>query len=91
MDVVRLEKVEKQIKKLPLHIKVKLLEWASAVEMEGLTNIRMIKGYHDEPLSGSRVGQRSIRLSKAYRAIYVESRDGNINIVDVVKVSKHEY
>ena len=36
------------------------------------------KGFHDEPLRGQRHGQRSIRLNRAYRAIYVISSDGSI-------------
>jgi hypothetical protein len=36
-----------------------------------------------------RKGQRSIRLNKAYRAIYVES-DGGIEIC-IIEVNKHEY
>jgi proteic killer suppression protein len=38
-------------------------------------------------LKGKRVGQRSIRLSKAYRAII---DDSNQIVIKVVEVSKHE-
>ena len=34
-----------------------------------------VPGYHDEPLKGHRAGQRSIRLSRAYRAIYEIKED----------------
>lgn len=42
---------------------------------------------------GKRVrnGQRSVRLNRAYRVIYVENRIEDIIIVDVVEVNKHEY
>lgn len=50
-----------------------------------------IPGYHDEPLKGNRTGQRSIRLSKAYRAIYIIDNDDNIEIVKVLEVNKHDY
>ena len=48
---------------------------------------------HDELLTGERKGQRSIRLSKAYRAFYIEYDilEGNINIIEVTEVNKHEY
>ncbi len=49
----------------------------------------MIPGYHDEPLKWERTGQRSIRLSKAYRAFYVEHDD--MVIVEVIEVNKHDY
>lgn len=47
-------------------------------------------GYHDEPLKGARVGQRSIRLNRAYRAIYVIKNDG-IEFGSVEEVNKHDY
>ena len=57
----------------------------------GLREVRKIPGYHDEPLKGQRFGQRSIRLSKAYRAIYKIDRSGEIHFIEVIEVNKHEY
>jgi proteic killer suppression protein len=48
------------------------------------------RGYHDEPLKGARAGQRSIRLSRAYRAIY-EVKGGTAKFVSIEEVSKHDY
>ncbi|MBW1759830.1 MAG: hypothetical protein JRI88_05880 [Deltaproteobacteria bacterium] len=42
-----------------------------------------------EPLKGKRFGQRSVRLSKAYRAIYIEKQESII--IEVIEVSKHDY
>jgi len=42
--------------------------WVAAVELDGVEEVRKAPGYHDEPLKGSRAGQRSIRLSRSYRA-----------------------
>ncbi len=53
--------------------------------------VRRSPGYHDEPLRGSRAGQRSIRLSKAYRAFYTEDSRGSIRIITIIEVTKHEY
>lgn len=80
---------EKQLKKLPRNIKESLRYWAESVERYGIREIRKLPGYHDEPLRGDRKGQRSIRLNKAYRAIYVETKEG-IEIT-VIEVNKHEY
>lgn len=91
MDIVSFDKVVKKIRKLPKHIKIKLLSWAKAVEMDGIEKIRTLKGYHDEPLKGKRKGQRSIRLSKSYRAIYVEENYGRINLIVIEEVNKHDY
>jgi proteic killer suppression protein len=52
---------------------------------------RKIKSYHDEPLKGTRKGQRSIRLNKAYRAIYIEKNNGTLEFIEVQEVSKHDY
>jgi proteic killer suppression protein len=53
--------------------------------------VREIKSFHDEPLKGKRSGQRSIRLNKDYRAIYVINQDGGVEILEVQEVNKHEY
>lgn len=46
---------------------------------------------HDEPLKGDRFGQRSIRLSIRYRAIYEVKRTGRVEFVSIEEVSKHGY
>jgi len=53
--------------------------------------VRKIPGHHDEPLKGSRRGQRSIRLSKSYRAIYQEYQSSLVIEVFINEVHKHEY
>ncbi len=81
---------EKQLRKLPRHIVDNLMIWVAAVEHGGLEDVRKVPGYHDEPLKGDRSGQRSIRLSRAYRAIY-EIKEDTARFVSVEEVSKHEY
>lgn len=85
------KKVARQLRKIPLHIQEKFRAWVVSVETDGLPETRKRPGYHDEPLKGRRKGQRSVRLSRAYRAIYVEGRSDSIQIVEVIEVSKHEY
>jgi proteic killer suppression protein len=80
----------KQLARLPRHIVDGLMIWVAAVEHDGLEEVRKVPGYHDEPLKGARAGQRSIRLSRAYRAIYVV-RQGSVEFVSVEEVSKHRY
>jgi proteic killer suppression protein len=55
-----------------------------------LEEVRKAPGYHDEPLKGDRLGQRSIRLSRSYRAIY-EIKSSNVEFVSIKEVSKHDY
>ena len=82
---------DKQVRRLPFHIQEKVLVWAKNVEQEGIFQIRKRRGYHDEPLSGKREGQRSVRLSRSYRLIYEENLEGEIIILAVKEVHKHEY
>ncbi len=91
VDKVSFNRVRKVLKVIPIHIIRNLQRWALQVEMLGVKEVRKIPGYHDEPLKGKRKGQRAIRLSKAYRAIYIDSKYGDINVIEVVEISKHEY
>ncbi len=88
VEITRL--AEKQLRKLPRHIVDNLMIWVAAVEHDGLEEVRKVPGYHDEPLKGDRRGQRSIRLSRAYRAIY-EIKGYTARFVSAEEVSKHEY
>lgn len=89
---VRLSKAAiRDIKKIPIHVKIKLFAWIDDVGSRGLNEIKKIPGYHDEPLKGKRKGQRSIRLSKGYRAIYEIRQDGSINFIEIEEVNKHDY
>lgn len=91
MNEVLLNKVKKDLKKLPSHIISKLHRWIELVELFGINEIRKIPGFHDESLKGIRRGQRSIRLSKSYRAIYIQKVNGRIMLIIIVEIHKHKY
>ncbi len=80
---------EKQLRKIPKHIMESMRNWMEMVERLGVREARKFPGLHDEPLQGDRKGQRSVRLNKAYRAIYIETIQG-IELL-VIEVNKHEY
>lgn len=82
---------QKDITKVPVYIKEKLLLWVDSVERMGIQKIREIPVFHDEPLKGDRQGQRSIRLNKAYQAIYLENEHKEVVIISIIEVNKHEY
>lgn len=84
-------RAEKEIKFVPLYIRRKLLYWIESVEFQGLEIVRKVPGFHDEPLLGGRIGQRSIRLNKAYRAIYIVHSNNDVELVEIIEVNKHEY
>jgi proteic killer suppression protein len=52
---------------------------------------RRVAGFHDEPLKGKRRGQRSIRLSRQWRAIYEIRTDGRTQFISVEEVTPHAY
>ena len=85
------KQARKQLLKVPEHVRQKLMGWVFVVERKGLEEVRKVPGYHDEPLKGKRAGQRSIRLSRAYRAIYQIQHSGDAELVSVEEVTKHEY
>ncbi len=80
---------EKQLRKIPKHIQESLRNWVLIVERIGIREARKLPGLHDEPLHGNRKGQRSVRLNKAYRAIYVE-KVHDLELL-IIEVNKHEY
>lgn len=82
---------EKQLRKVPKHIVAAFYAWVKAIEIDGIASMRALPGYHDELLKGDRKGQRSSRLGKGYRVIYEETNAGNIVLVAVQEVNKHDY
>jgi proteic killer suppression protein len=82
---------KKNLRRVSTYIVDKLETWVDAVERESLEEVRKIPGYHDEPLRGRRQGQRSIRLSRSYRAIYQICTVDGMEIASIEEVSKHEY
>jgi toxin HigB-1 len=81
----------KALGQTPLHIQEKFRAWLVAVNKAGLMETRKSPGWHDEPLHGQRKGQRSIRLNKQWRAIYVIKDDGLIEFVEIIEVTPHDY
>ncbi|WP_367606039.1 type II toxin-antitoxin system mRNA interferase toxin, RelE/StbE family [Legionella sp. W05-934-2] len=81
----------KDLKKTPHYLQEKFRAWLEAVSRVGLEETRKRPGWHDESLIGNRKGQRSIRLNKQWRAIYVIRSDGTIEFIEVMEVTPHEY
>ena len=83
-DIVISKVAVKDLKKFQL---TSLIE---AIELGGLREVRKLSGFHDEPLRGKRKGQRSIRLSRSYRAIYTIKKD-KVEFILIEEVNKHDY
>jgi proteic killer suppression protein len=89
--VVRLTtRARKDLVGVPIQVQRKFATWVLLVQNVGLEAARKVKGFHDEPLKGDRKGQRSIRLNKAYRAIYVVV-NGSVKFAEVREVNNHDY
>jgi proteic killer suppression protein len=56
VDITWDSKVEKLLFKIPNYIRDKFYAWIFAVKRMGLSEVRKLSGYHDEPLKGSRQG-----------------------------------
>lgn len=83
--------VIKSLLKMPPQIRKKIIFWTEQIEMKGLSEVRKIPGYHDEVLRGQRQGERSVRLSRGYRAIYREEKNENLYVIKVLEAHKHDY
>jgi toxin HigB-1 len=81
---------QKQLRKVPADVVKRLQAWIEYVETKSLEEARKVPGYHDEPLKGKRAGQRSVRLSRQWRAIY-EIKGGAAEFVSVEEVTPHKY
>jgi toxin HigB-1 len=81
----------KQLAKVPSHIIRKFAIWVDLVRFEGLEAARAIPGFRDHALKGQWQGYRAVRLSDAYRAIYIIHSDASVETVHVEEVNKHDY
>jgi toxin HigB-1 len=90
-QVVLAPRAQRALLRVPQHIADKLKAWVALVRDRGLPEARKVPGFHDEPLRGSRAGQRSIRLSRAYRAIYIVARVGGGDVISIEEATKHAY
>jgi len=64
-------------------------KWKDIVSISGPQGLRLIKGLHDESLSGDWAGYRSSRLNLQYRVIYKIEKDKVF--VQVENVTPHNY
>jgi len=85
------KRADKELTKAPNAVKDSFQDWVTGVEMVGLREMRKIPGLHDEPLKGDRKGQRSVRLSGKWRAIYTENETKQLTVVTVEEVTPHAY
>lgn len=85
------DRAKKYLKRVPDFIVDRFNAWVVSLRVEGLEATRKRPGLHDELLKGERKGQRSVRLNRAYRAIYIAGQSGELILLEVLEVNKHKY
>lgn len=85
------KRAEKELDKAPKEIKISYEVWARLIEEHGVWILRDFKGYHDESLKGAWHGYRSSRLNKQWRVIYSLDSNEDIQVVEVERVTPHDY
>jgi toxin HigB-1 len=90
-DVRMTRHAHKQFEKLPVHLQNKVLAWIAEVAERGLREVQRSVGLHDEPLKGQRKGERSVRLNRHWRLIYVLRENDTPHIVEIQEFIPHAY
>ena len=83
-------RVDKQLSgSVPVAILKRYEKWKDIARLSGPSGLRMIKGFHDEALSGEWKGYRSSRLGLQWRVIYQVVAD--VLLIQVVHMTPHDY
>jgi addiction module RelE/StbE family toxin len=83
-------RVDKQLSAaVPIEILKRYEKWKDIAKLSGPPGLRMIKGFHDEALSGEWKGHRPSRLGLQWRVIYRVVAD--MLLIQVVHVTPHDY
>ena len=91
MTQVDISKVRKQLRKVPVEVRVKFQQWILFLETKGLLEAQKFPGFRDHSLKGDRKDQRSVYLTKKWRAVYTTDKEGKVNLVIVQEVMPHDY
>jgi mRNA-degrading endonuclease YafQ of YafQ-DinJ toxin-antitoxin module len=68
--VLEHRRVDKQLAAMPREILKRYEKWKDIAMLSGPPGLRLIKGFHNESLSGEWKGHRASRLGIQYRIIY---------------------
>jgi plasmid maintenance system killer protein len=82
-------RVDRQLAGAPLEVLKRYEKWKDIAGISGPPGLRLIKGFHDEALSGQWKGYRSSRLGIQWRVIYRVV--GEVLLIEVVSVTVHDY
>ena len=82
-------RIDKQISSVPNEVLKRYEKWKDIASISGPHGLRLIKGFHDETLSGKWKGYRSSRLGDQWRVIYnIISEE---MLFQVESITAHDY
>jgi addiction module RelE/StbE family toxin len=82
-------RIDKRLSGAPEEILKRYEKWKDIASLSGPPGIRLIKGFHDETLSGKWEGYRSSRLGLQWRVIYRVVTEELL--FQVASVTPHDY
>lgn len=83
-------RVDKQLSgSVPIDVLKRYEKWKDIARISGPQGLRLIKGFHDEALSGEWKGHRSSRLGLQWRVIYRVV--ANVLLIQVIQVTAHDF
>lgn len=82
-------RIDKQIASVPKDILKRYEKWKDIASISGPPGLRLIKGFHDETLSGKWKGYRSSRLGIQWRVIYRAVPEELL--FQVASITAHDY
>ena len=82
-------RVDKQLARAPVEVLKRYEKWKDIARLSGPSGLRLIKGFHDEALSGEWKGCRSSRLGIQWRIIYQVV--SGVMLIQVVQITPHDY
>jgi len=82
-------RIGKQVASIPIAVLKRYEKWKDIALISGPPGLRLIKGFHDEALSGRWNGYRSSRLGLQWRVIYRVIPDELL--FQVASITAHKY
>ena len=82
-------RIDKQVTAAPREVLKQYEKWKDIASISGPQGLRLIKGFHDETLSGKWKGCRSCRLGIQWRVIYRTIPEDML--FQVASITAHDY
>jgi mRNA-degrading endonuclease YafQ of YafQ-DinJ toxin-antitoxin module len=82
-------RIDRQVTSAPSEVLKRYEKWKDIASISGPPGLRLIKGFHDETLSGRWKGYRSSRLGLRWRVIYRIIPEELL--FQVATITAHEY